>query len=202
MTETLCVDTRRTELEQEAARQRDAAAAALEAGEAFDYAALDGIEREMQTLEELELKRQRDARAAADAAMSEQLETLRSSASDTFTSYQQAQQRAEAATRDLAAAIRDIRSASAGLTQLASAQGKTMGLTGGVGPIERRLSERIMAVLRLVTGHPAGIGIIEFHGGQSRDPDEDWANSEGAIMAAVISNITAEQKNADTSDQD
>lgn len=201
MTDHADISSRLRELKEKAAGERAAAAEAVGRGEKPDFSDQDRTEREIQALEELEFRRQREARAEEESAWEKHFADLRISAVDTFTTYLHAQRQAEAAARELAASIRDVRSASAALTQIAKSMNVPSGIALGAGQVERRLSERLTAVLRLSIGHPARFGVVEFHGGQKRDADEDWASAERYVLEPAISTITTEKTNDNASQE-
>ncbi len=177
-----------------ASLRRDRGAATIE-GKAFDSAVIASAEIELAALHDAEGEAVRREREAAETARLKQLSALHTQLAVLERDRLQDLVEAEAATRQLAAALSRV-------LRTNGEMGKVVhGITGGRVPIPlsgpdfvSRLAGRIGAIMTTIPGCRASFGSIEWLGHSLYRSDQNWRDIEEALLKPHLKQISKEVK--------
>lgn len=160
------------------------------AGKAPDVGPVMAAQAALEALDYAESEQARRDREAAQSAHDARQAECRAELSSAAAARQEAVGRAERATRELAAALKDEREASRAMTLAFAGLGKPGPLSLVKTERERRLSEKIIATLKTGMEHPRRFGSIGFTAHREVPAGESWIEAEGREVNSAISPFT------------
>jgi hypothetical protein len=171
------------------AAKRAAASAILDGGK-VDGGAVLTAQAELAAVDLAESEQARRDREAAAVAYGARQAECRAELASALEARLRAVHGAETATRALAAALADEREASRAATVAMAGLGEVIPISLTKSERERRLSEKLIAVLQTVLEHPRRFGSISIGPHREVPAGESWTKAESVEVNAALSPFT------------
>ena len=176
-----------------ASLRRDRGAATL-AGKTFDNAVISSAEGELDALHDAEAEAARREREAAEAARLKQLGELHTQLAALERDRLQDIKEAEAATRQLAAALSRVLRTNQEMARVTNHITGRRTPTPLSGPdFVSRLAGRIGAIMTTIPNCRARFGSIEWRGHSLYRPDQNWKDVEEGLLKPHLKQLNQER---------